>query len=232
MTFPWVIAIAFCFIDLQGVLSGPVGRISPFAQLYYNISGGNQAATIGLTAFLPILAFCGTGVSVVSATPRVIWSFARDGGLPGVFANVDDRNKVPTTSLILAWAVISAIGLIYVANATAYYGITSACTVTLIISYAYPLLINVVWEFQHCSVPRGVFTLGRYHRPLAIVVLGWCIYLTIFLCSQTYYPVTPLNMNYAPLVIGFGFIVATASWFAYGRSKYIGVTHGVSWSPQ
>jgi hypothetical protein len=139
---------------------------------------------------------------------------------------------VPTTSLILAWAVISAIGLIYVANATAYYGITSACTVTLIISYAYPLLINVVWEFQHCSVPRGVFTLGRYHRPLAIVVLVYLSYHFLMFPNL----LSSHALKHELCAIGYWV------WVHCGNGKlvcvweikvvYIGVTHGVSGSPQ
>ncbi|KPM43793.1 hypothetical protein AK830_g2741 [Neonectria ditissima] len=224
LTFPWIIAVAFCIIDIQGVLSGPVGRISPFAQLYYNVSGGNQAATIGLTAFLPIMGFCGTGSSIVSATSRVIWSFARDGGLPARFGKVGDRTKVPTNALLLTWASISVICLIYVGNATAYYGISSACTVALILSYGFPLFINAVWGFEHCTIPRGIFTLGRWHRPIAVVGLAWCTYITIFLSFPTYYPVSAANMNYAAPVTAFGLLMAVISWFAYGKSNYIGIT--------
>ncbi|KAF7553380.1 hypothetical protein G7Z17_g3650 [Cylindrodendrum hubeiense] len=225
LTFPWIIAVAFCITDIQGLLSGPVGRISPFAQLYYNVSGGNQAATIGLTSILPILGFCGTGSSIISATSRVIWAFARDGGLPSRFAQVGDRTKVPTNALVLTAVLISAISLIYVGNATAYYGISSACTLALIVSYAFPLFINVVWGFEHCTLPRGVFTLGRYHRPIAVAGLAWSTYLIIFLCFPTIYPVTAANMNYAVVVFAFGLLLAVVSWFTYGRTNYHGITH-------
>jgi choline transport protein len=95
MTFPWIIAVMFCITDLPGILNGPVGTLGPTAQIFYDVSGGNQAATIGLTIFLPLMDFCGTGCSVITATSRVVWSFARDGGLPEAFSRVDDRTKVP-----------------------------------------------------------------------------------------------------------------------------------------
>ncbi|KAH7153643.1 amino acid/polyamine transporter I [Dactylonectria macrodidyma] len=225
LTFPWIIAVAFCITDLPGLLSGPVSRISPFAQLYYNVSGGNQAVTIGLTAFLPILGFCGTGSSVISATSRVVWAFARDGGLPPSISRVSDRTKVPTNALVLTAAIISALSLIYVGNATAYYGISSACTLALIVSYAFPLILNVIWGFEHCTLPRGVFTLGRYHRPTAVAALAWSTYLIIFMCFPTMYPVNATNMNYAIVVFAFGILLAAVSWFAYGRKNYMGITH-------
>lgn len=226
-TFPWVIAVAFCITDIKGVLSGPVGLISPMAQLYYNVSGGNRAVTIGMTAYLPILGFCGTGSSMMSSTSRVVWAFARDGGLPERFAHIGDRTKAPTSALVLTWGIICAISLIYIGNATAYYGISSACTVALILSYAFPLLINVVWGFEHCSIPRGSFTLGRFHRPLAVAALAWCTYVSIFMCFPTYQPVTKDNMNYASAVLVSGMSVATLSWFTYGKSRYVGVTQNV-----
>ncbi|KAH6967948.1 amino acid/polyamine transporter I [Ilyonectria sp. MPI-CAGE-AT-0026] len=225
LTFPWIIAIAFCLTDVQGLLNGPVGRISPFAQLYYNVSGGNQAATIGLTAWLPILGFCGTGSAIVSATSRVIWAFARDGGLPARFAKVGDRTKVPTNALLLTWALVSILSLIYIGNATAYYGIASATTLTLLVSYAFPLVLNVVYGFEHCTLPRGVFTLGRFHRPIAALALAWSTYLIIFMCFPTFYPVTAVNMNYAIVVFAFGILLAVVSWFAYGQKHYMGITH-------
>ncbi|VUC31147.1 unnamed protein product [Clonostachys rosea] len=227
LTFPWIIAFAFCITDIQGVLSGPVGLISPMAQLFYNVSGGNQAATIGLTIFLPLMSFCGTGQAVISSTSRVVWAFARDGGLPDVFAKVGDRTKVPTNAIILTWAINCAISLIYIGNATAYYGISSACTVALILSYAFPLFINVVWGFEHCAIPRGAFSLGRFHRPVAAIALVWCVYLTVFLCFPTYYPVSKDNMNYASVVIIGGTAMATMNWFLYGKSHYVGTTSNV-----
>ncbi|CAI6033548.1 unnamed protein product [Clonostachys chloroleuca] len=227
LTFPWIIAFAFCITDIQGVLSGPVGLISPMAQLFYNVSGGNQAATIGLTLFLPLMSFCGTGQAVISSTSRVVWAFARDGGLPNVFAKVGERTKVPANAIILTWAINCAISLIYIGNATAYYGISSACTVALVMSYAFPLFINVVWGFEHCAIPRGAYSLGRFHRPVAAVALAWCIYLTIFLCFPTYYPVSKDNMNYASVVIIGGTSVATINWFLYGKSHYVGTMSSV-----
>jgi choline transport protein len=227
VTFPWVIAVAFCITDIQGVLSGPVGLISPMAQLYYNVSGGSRAVTIGMTSFLPILGFCGTGSSIMSSTSRVVWAFARDGGLPERFARIGDRTKAPTAALVLTWGIICAISLIYVGNATAYYGISSACTVALIISYAFPLLINAVWGFQHCTIPRGGFTLGRLHRPVAVAALVWCIYISIFLCFPLYQPVTKDNMNYASVVLMGGIGIAALSWFTYGKSRYVGVTQNL-----
>ncbi|VUC30467.1 unnamed protein product [Clonostachys rosea] len=223
LTFPWVIAVAFCMTDIQGIVTGPVGTISPFAQLYYNVSGGSQAVTIGMTCILPVMGFLGTGASVISATSRIIWAFARDGALPRSLAGVSDRQKVPVRALIATCATISALSLTYIGNSTAYYGISSACTVMLLISYGIPTLVNSVCGFKNCSVPRGVFTLGRWHRPVAIFASAWIGYLVIFFCFPTTMPITAETMNYAVVFLAFWIVVATATWFMYGKAKFSGL---------
>lgn len=222
-TFPWIIAVAFCITDVAGVLSGPVGTISFMAQLYYNVSGGSQAVTIGLTMWLPVMAFCGVGSSIITATSRVVWAFARDGGLPEPFARVSDRTKTPIISLLATWASVSILTLVYIGNDTAFYGMTSACTVALYMSFGMPLLTNVIWGFQHTHMPRAVFSLGKYHRLVAVVACAWCGLLTVMICFPIYQPVTSANMNYAGAVVGAGLLIATVSWFAYGRTRYIGL---------
>ncbi|KAJ5510187.1 Amino acid/polyamine transporter I [Penicillium expansum] len=224
MTFPWIISIAFCITDISGVLSGPVGSMSPMSQLFYNISGGNRAATIGLTCFLPIIGIVSAGPGMISATSRTVWAFSRDGGLPRMFSKVGNRTKVPTNAVILTWALICAVSLINIGNTTALYGISSGCTVALVISYAFPLLMNVLYGFKYCEVPRGHgrFTLGRLHRPVAVAALAWCIYIITFMCFPTYYPVQVASMNWASVVVGGGMLIAVCLWFVYGRTGYVG----------
>lgn len=225
LTFPWIIAVAFCITDIAGILSGPVGTINFMGQLYYNITGGSQGATIGFTMFLPIMGICGVGSAIISATSRVVWSFARDGGLPPMFAQVSDRTKTPVPALLFTWGIVCALSLIYVGNSTAYYGLSSACAVTLVISYAIPIFANVVWGFSHCTVPKGPFTLGRYHRYVAVVALAWSGCVTIMMCFPSFQPVNEVNMNYASVVVGAGFIFATISWFTYGKAHYYVATN-------
>jgi choline transport protein len=216
-------AVAFCITDIADVLGGPVGTISFMAQLFYNVSGGSQAVTIGLTMFLPVMGFCGVGPSVMSTTSRIIWSFARDGGLPKAVSNVSDQTKTPILALLITWFSVCALSCVYVGNATAYYGLTSACTVALLMSYASPLVLNVMFSFHYCTVPKGHFSLGSWHRPMAFAGCAWCLCLIVMMCFPTIQPITAENMNYASVVIGGGMFVATICWFTYGRTQYVGL---------
>ena len=217
----------FCITDISEVTAGPVGLISPLVQLIYNASAGDRSTTIGMTIFFPIISMAASGPGVVSATSRVIWSFAREEGLPKFLASIDKRQKVPINAIIATWLCVSLISLIYIGNATAFYGLASGCTVVFIVSYAMPITVRLIWEDEFQKLKRGPFSLGRYSRAVGYVAVAWWMYLTIFLCFPVYLPVTKVNMNYSCLVLGFGIIAPTVAWFAYGKHRYLGAVREV-----
>ncbi|KAJ5373919.1 Amino acid/polyamine transporter I [Penicillium concentricum] len=223
ITFPWVIALAFCMTDIEGVLNGPVGRIYPLVQLIYNVSGGSQSMTIGLTWFYLFLGFFVGGPGCMAASSRVIWSFAREGGLPDCFSRVHSRFEVPVNALLLSWVSISALALIYIGNETAFYGLASGVTVVMIFSYAMPIFLRLIYGFKHSNLQPGPFTLGAWGLPINIFAACWCTYLIIFMCLPTLMPVTKENMNYAVLIFGASLLVAAGTWWVYGRRVYLGV---------
>jgi choline transport protein len=65
--------------DLSGLLATPYGY--PFIQIFLNSCRSAAGATT-LAAILLVLIFCST-VGLVTTSSRMIWSFSRDGGLPG-----------------------------------------------------------------------------------------------------------------------------------------------------
>lgn len=223
LTFPWIIALMFCMTDVLAVVHGPVGSMSPLVQLMYNVSGGDMSTTIGMTSFFLILSSLVAGPSVLTATSRIVWSFAREGGLPSFLGRVDSRFEVPVNAILLVWLSVSALSLIYIGNNTAFYGISSGVTVVMIFSYILPILLNLVWGIEKNQLPVGPFTLGWWRRVINISAACWCVYLIVFLCFPTAMPVTAANMNYSCLIFGSCLIFATASWFLYGRKTYLGI---------
>lgn len=65
--------------DLKSLLKSPYGY--PFIQIFMNSTRSRSATTV-LTAILLALIFFST-IGVVATASRMIWSFARDRGLPG-----------------------------------------------------------------------------------------------------------------------------------------------------
>lgn len=220
ITFPWVIALSFCITDIQAVLNGPVGRLAPLTQIVYNISGGDLSTTIGVTWFFLFLSTFVGGPSVLTATSRIVWSFAREGALPPIFGQIHPRLGVPVNAIILCWAVISAMSFIYVGNETAFYGISSGVTVVMIFSYSFPIMIDIMYPVRNESLPFGSFQLGRAKWPVNVGAVCWSIYLMIFMCFPSTIPVTQINMNYSVVIFAFPFVLAGITWFSYGRKIY------------
>ncbi|EXJ72493.1 uncharacterized protein A1O5_04998 [Cladophialophora psammophila CBS 110553] len=220
LTFPWVIALMFCVTDIGGLLSGPVGLISPLTQLMYNVSGGELSGTLGMTIFFLLLSSFVAGPSVLTATSRIVWSFAREGGMPKFLAQIDNTQEVPVNALLFTWLSVCGLACIYIGNSTAFYGLASGCTVVLVFSYLFPILIHVIWGLKANGLKPGPFSLGKWSRPINIAALAWGAYLTTFLCFPTVMPVSATNMNYSCLVLGFAFVLATVTWLAYGSRTY------------
>ncbi|KAG9773076.1 Choline transport protein [Exophiala dermatitidis] len=220
LTFPWVIALMFCITDLDGVLNGPVGLICPLVQLMYNVSGGELGSTLGMTIFFLLLSSVVAGPSVITAISRIIWSFAREGGMPKFMARVDERQHVPVNALIFTWLCVCALACVYIGNSTAFYGLSSGTTAVLVVSYCMPILIHVIWGLEPSGLKPGPFTLGKWSKPINYGALAWSTYLITFLCFPTTMPTTAATMNYSCLVLGFGFVLAGVTWFLYGKKLY------------
>lgn len=191
-------------------------------QLVYNTSGGKQAVTIGVTCFFNLLNFLIGCPGCLASASRVIWTFAREGGLPEVFARIDQRQKLPINALLLSWACVCCLALIYIGNETAFYGLCSGVTVVMIFSYAMPIFLRLVYGFKNVVVPPGPFSLGRWGVPINIFAVCWSTYLLIFLCFPTEMPVTKENMNYASLIFGACLLTTQLAWEVYGRRTYLG----------
>lgn len=179
--------------------------------------------TIGITFFFLFLGFFVGGPGCLAASSRVVWSFACEGGLPKCFARINKRQQVPVNALVLSWASICCLSLIYIGNETAFYGISSGVTVVMIFSYAMPIFLRLAYGMKNAAAPPGPFTLGPWGVPINIFAACWCTYLIIFLCFPTVMPVTKANMNYSSLIFGSCLLVAGFTWLLYGRRSYLGV---------
>jgi amino acid transporter len=111
------------------------------------------------------------GLACVTSTSRMVFAFARDGGLPASAAlrAVSPRWKTPVHAIWVT-AVLTVASTLY---APAYSTLTSACVIFLYVSYAMPAAAGFV-AMGRSWTRMGPFDLGpRVFRALAaIAVLG------------------------------------------------------------
>jgi amino acid transporter len=98
-----------------------------------SIAIGNQGGAFALT--IPILVLgllCGT--SCTTATSRTIWSFARDGAMPGSrwWKKVNLKLDVPFNAMMLSMVIQCLLGLIYFGSTAAFNAFSGVGVVFLV----------------------------------------------------------------------------------------------------
>jgi len=152
------------------------------------------------------------GLASITSTSRMIYAFARDGGLPlsSVLKRVSPRHQAPVAAIWVAAALTMASTL----SAPAYATLTSACVILLYLSYAMPLAAGF-FAIGRSWTRMGPFDLGRtaYRALAAAAALGALLVIWI--------GVQPPNER-ALTVTGATLAVLAASWWLRIRKTFRG----------
>jgi amino acid transporter len=119
--------------------------------------------------------FC--GLASVTSNSRMLWAFARDGGLPAsrFFARVSPRFRVPAVAI---WtSVAAAFGVAVWADA--YAAVTALSTLALYASYALPIVAAVIARRAGRFGRRGPFHLGRWSGLVNGLAIAWVAVATV-----------------------------------------------------
>ncbi|KAM0140580.1 hypothetical protein ACHAO1_002264 [Botrytis cinerea] len=180
----------------------------------------------------------------LASTSRMLWSFARDHGVPGwrTISKIDNRTTIPLWSIAITCIVSCLLALINIGSATVFNDVVSLSVAGLYSSYLIcavlllyrrltggfqtltdisegPVLVNttgaqLVWGPWH--VP-GVF--GIINNTFAIVYLTIVLFFSFWPSAL---PVTAANMNYSSLVTGAVMIFSIIYYIILGRHEWNG----------
>jgi amino acid transporter len=114
--------------------------------------------------------FC--GLSSVTSNSRMLFAFARDGGLPGSahLASVSPRFRSPHVAIWVS--VAAAFGVAIWSGA--YAAMVALSTLALYASYALPIWVGLRARRNGAWSHRGPWDLGRFSTLVNGVALGWC----------------------------------------------------------
>jgi amino acid transporter len=155
-----LIAVTLCIGDLPTALAAD----NPFIfTLRFAIGPGlgNALVCVAMAAMW----FC--GLSSVTSNSRMLFAFARDGGLPFArqVARISPRFHSPEVAV---W-ISAAMALLVALWADAYSAMVALSTIALYASYGLPIWFGL----RKGGGLRGPWTLGRWSRPVNLVALGW-----------------------------------------------------------
>ena len=188
----------------------------PVLQILVDIFGEK-----GAMAMMTLILVCvwHAGLFSMTSNSRMMFGFARDGGLPHFFANVDARFRSPIRTIWLAATLSFLLAIPSLGSQVAFQAATSIATIGLYISYTIPIFIGLLYprEFK-----KGPFNLRYASRPVALVASSYVVFLTVVFCLPQLNPVDSQTLNYTPVAVGIVALWAFGSWFVWARRWFTG----------
>ncbi|KAF9043773.1 APC amino acid permease [Hymenopellis radicata] len=211
-----LLGLLFSIQDLDGTVASATGQ--PVAQIFLDTVGENGAIVL-MVIVIGCMFFCGT--FSITSNSRMMYAFARDGGIPGskFFAYVNTKWKSPIRTVWLACTLSFILGLPSLGSTVAFSAATSIATIGLYISYAIPIGLRVLNRDQFV---RGPFHLGKFSYPIALTAVVWIMFISIAFILPQVNPVDSETFNYSIVAVGIVVIYSVSFWLLSARKWFTG----------
>ena len=150
------------------------------------------------------------GLAALTSGSRMMFAFARDGGLP--FSNrlraINPRTGSPSVAVWVSASASAAFTIL-----VPYTTIAAICTVLIYISYVLPVAAGF-FAVGRTWTRMGPWQLGAWYRPLAAVAVLGCLFLIVI-------GVQPPNQQ-AVWIIGSVVGIMLLVWFGLERKRFKG----------
>ena len=166
------------------------------------------------------LVFISTVPGALLTTGRLVWAFARDGGLPHspFFSRISNRYQVPVNATLLSTAFCLIFGLIYIGSTVAFNTFISSAIVFAFLSYAVPQ--GLLLLAGRDTLPKRHFDLGRvFGTFINVISVVFVSFFTVLFCFPFSLPTTVTSMNYVSVVSVAAALLIGALWLGAGKSK-------------
>ncbi|KDQ07546.1 hypothetical protein BOTBODRAFT_59943 [Botryobasidium botryosum FD-172 SS1] len=217
-SFIFLVIFLFSAADFDAALASPAG---PLLEIFHQATG-NKGGAFCLIIIPLICAAFGTQ-AVLTASSRIVYAFARDGGLPfsGTLSKVDKKLQVPIPALLFCVGWTLAFGAISLGSTTAFNAVLSSSVIALNVSYAMP--IAVLLYHGRSRLPRGSYYQGPILGYVSnIFALIFVAVTSVFFFFPPALPVNPTTMNYTSVVFAIVGLISGVTWFTQGRKHYRG----------
>jgi amino acid transporter len=165
------------------------------------------------------------GLACVTSASRMMYAFARDGGLPasGFLSHISTSTRTPTYAiwvssiLALITSYTGNIGKAFGLQVDIFLVLATACAVFLYISYIIPVVAGIFAEGKTWK-EKGPFNLGAWSKPIAVVAS-----IGVFALATTGFfpPNTPVLYLTIAMVV-----ILPIIWVAGENKRFHGVPTG------
>jgi len=192
------------------------GAATGWGSFYYVLGSSEMpSALLILLAAGIVVANYLCALAGLTSCSRMMFAFARDGGLPasGFLSQVSTQYRTPIysiwTSIVIAW-----LSTLY---AGAFVVLATGCAVFLYLSYVMPIAAGILAEGKTWK-EKGPFNLGAFSKVNGVlaVLVGIVLAITGFF---------PPNEKVFYLTIAM-VVVMVVIWYAFERNRFEGVPEG------
>src|SRR5438067_1204952 len=161
---------------------------------------------------LAMLAMWFCGLSSVTSNSRMLFAFARDGGLPfsGYVSRVSPRFRSPHVAVWVSAAAALAVAL----WTPAYSAMVALSTIALYASYGVPIALGQRARKTGLWTRRGPWDLGRASAVVNGIALAWIAVLTVLFVLP---PNALAGFTFAGLLV-----LLAVYWFSLRRADFRG----------
>jgi len=200
-----LVAVTLAISDLPAALSAE----NPFIHVLRTALGTRLGGGLVAVAMLAMW-FC--GLSSVTSNSRMLFAFARDGGLPfsGYVSRVSPRFRSPHVAVWVSAAAALAVAL----WTPAYSAMVALSTIALYASYGVPIALGQRARKTGRWTRRGPWDLGRVSSVVNTVALAWIAVLTVLFVLP---PNEVAGYTFAGLLV-----LLTAYWFGWRKADFRG----------
>lgn len=155
------------------------------------------------------------GLAGLTSCSRMMFAFARDGGLPlsEQLSSVSRAHRTPTVAI---W-VSAALALVSCLYGDAFVVLAAGCAVFLYISYVMPVAAGLLAEGKTWK-EKGPFNLGKFSKPNAVLaIIGGLI--------LAWVGFQPPNQKVGYLIVGMAGVMVLL-WYGLERRRFEGPPTG------
>ncbi|KAI0020711.1 amino acid transporter [Xylariomycetidae sp. FL0641] len=233
-----IVALLFCVTNLEAAMASAEVLFYPSLQIFYAAVQSRVGAC--LMAIIVLILSNAASVGIYASASRMLWSFARDRGLPFDRQLVKlSKNSLPVNAIMTTFFITVLLSLIVLGSSVALLALLSLVNAALFTSYT--LVCGLLLWRRCCGKfrpyipgsgvddhPPGTLVWGPWKLPEPLGVANnifACLY-SIFILfwsfwPQTYQP-TPDTANWSPLVFGSLFIFSIVWYFIRARTYFKG----------
>lgn len=167
--FGWVL-VAAVLLAMPDVDTGASQGSSVFAKtLEINLMPEwlKKVIAVGIVVSNYLCALAG-----MTSLSRMIYAFARDGGVPASawLCHVNPKHRTPGPAILTGAVLCFILGWVAGTDSSAYIVLASGCAVFLYVSYIMPIAAGI-WAEGRTWTKKGPFDLGVWSRPVSILAV-------------------------------------------------------------